>query len=321
MESTQEPQPAPPNPEPDSAHDVDVHPPTPTTIPEAAAVALLSENVPVPSTQPERASSPQRNTILHTPAHQDWDDVRNKGGTLVSNATMATFLAAVQSQIIALSYQDNTSRIAVAANALGFAGVLLDVSSARMALNASAALQRHTTFIDNQLRAIDDASHRQLTQFDSELAALHQAYDVYGLSSRIHKRLEAARMRILRNERQSHPSRPDDDVENAPVADNLNNSNIPLLGGLSGALKSVQLAVAMGNAAGNLMVLGILSFFGSVICLAASTQPRAVWIVSIMVIASVGLVSAASALLAGKRLWASRKDGMEGGDGTSGSAK
>ncbi|KAK6969320.1 hypothetical protein R3P38DRAFT_3146311 [Favolaschia claudopus] len=308
MESAQEPQPA--LLEYDTAHDL--HPPTPTTIPEAAAVDLLSENV-VPSAQ--RASSALR-TILPPPAHQDWDDIRNKGGSLVSNATMATFLAAVQSQIIALSYQDNTSPTAVASNALGFAGILLDVSSARMALNASAALQRHTTFIDNQFRAIDDASEGQLTQIDSSL--LNQAiYDVYGLSSRIHKRLEA-RMRILRNERQSRPNLPDDDVENAPLADN--SSHIPLLGGLPGALTSVQLAVAMGNAAGNLMVLGTLSFFGSVICLAASTQPRAVWIVSVAVIASVGLVSAASALLAGKRLWGS-KAGMEGGDGTSGSEK
>ncbi|KAK7013648.1 hypothetical protein R3P38DRAFT_3003546 [Favolaschia claudopus] len=309
MESTQEPQPA--LLEHDTARDLP--PPTPTTIPEAAAVDLLSENVVVPSESAQRASSPLR-TILHPPAHQDWDDIRNKGGSLVSNATMATFLAAVQSQIIALSYQDNTSPIAVASNALGFAGILLDVSSARMGLNASAALQRHTTHIDNQLRAIDDASLHQLTQIDSSLLS-NEA--IYGLSSRIHRRLEA-RLRILRNERrqsQSHPSLPDDDVVR------LADSSIPLLRGLPGACKEVQLAVAMGNAAGNLMVLGTLSFFGSVICLAASTQPRAVWIVSIMVLASVGFVSAASAFLAGKRLWGSSKAGIEEGDETSGSEK
>ncbi|KAJ7233686.1 hypothetical protein C8J57DRAFT_1381724 [Mycena rebaudengoi] len=38
--------------------------------------------------------------------------------------------------------------------------------------------------------------------------------------------------------------------------------------------------VAAGNAAGIAMTFGMYSFFGSILCLAISTQPAAVWIVS-----------------------------------------
>ncbi|KAJ3852479.1 hypothetical protein EV368DRAFT_82499 [Lentinula lateritia] len=70
----------------------------------------------------------------------DWESAKNQVGRLSSEATIATFLAAVQSQIIAISYQDNSTNIQIATNALGFAGVLLDVITAFLALLASAIL-------------------------------------------------------------------------------------------------------------------------------------------------------------------------------------
>ncbi|KAJ7930934.1 hypothetical protein B0H13DRAFT_2309243 [Mycena leptocephala] len=70
--------------------------------------------------------------------------------------------AAVQSQILALSYQDNSTRVKTATNAFGFAGVLLDVITACLALLASTILQRHVAILENQLAVVDDASQAQL---------------------------------------------------------------------------------------------------------------------------------------------------------------
>ncbi|KAJ7894157.1 hypothetical protein B0H13DRAFT_2525895 [Mycena leptocephala] len=80
------------------------------------------------------------------------------------NLFEATFLAAVQSQIIALSYQDNSTHLKTATNVLGFAGVLLDVTSACLGLMTSTVLQRHIAVVEKQLDAIEDASPEQLQE-------------------------------------------------------------------------------------------------------------------------------------------------------------
>ncbi|KAJ7737533.1 hypothetical protein B0H16DRAFT_104676 [Mycena metata] len=96
------------------------------------------------------------------PRGRDWETVKEQVGDLVSAATIVTFLAGVQSQIIALSYQDSSTRLKTATNALGFTGVLLDVTSACLGLTASTVLQRHIAVVEKQLDAIEDASPEQL---------------------------------------------------------------------------------------------------------------------------------------------------------------
>ncbi|KAK7013650.1 hypothetical protein R3P38DRAFT_2545710 [Favolaschia claudopus] len=232
--------------------------------------------------------------LLNTSLEPDWEDIKSESASLVSYATIATFLAAVQSQIIALTYQDNTSHVAVASNALGFAGVLFDVSSACFALGASTTLQRHTTIIDSEINAIDDASPRQLVQLD--LAEPLNSYGASDVWVRIYKKVEK-RMRILRMENQSQNLQEDE----TSIIDRP-----PLLRATQASWKEVQGALAVGNAASNLMILGVLCFFGSVICLAVSTQPRTVWIVSVVVTAWVIFaVLTASVLLAAKWFWKS----------------
>jgi hypothetical protein len=78
------------------------------------------------------------------------------------HAAQATFLAAVQSQILALSFQDNSTSLKITTNAFGFVGILLDVIAACLALLASTVLQRHIAVIEQQLDAIEDASSEQL---------------------------------------------------------------------------------------------------------------------------------------------------------------
>ncbi|KAK7013643.1 hypothetical protein R3P38DRAFT_3206203 [Favolaschia claudopus] len=219
--------------------------------------------------------------VLEGAPRQYWDHMKGVSAVFVSNAAIATFLAAVQSQIVALSYQENTSRVAVACNALGFAGVLFDGSSGFFALSASTKLERNIAIIEHQLSAIDDASPRQLAQISHR--EFERAYADGGLWSRIHKKV-TLRMQTLQSQRLSQ------DVEDETT------NNAPLLRALWLPWEQVQFALALGNLAMLAMKLGTLCFFGSVICLAMSTQPRAVWIVAVVVTGSVIFASFAAVL-------------------------
>jgi hypothetical protein len=63
----------------------------------------------------------------------------------------ATFLAAVQAQIIAISYANNSSPTSVATNAFGFMGVMFDVIAALLALLSSTVMQTRVSVIDRIL--------------------------------------------------------------------------------------------------------------------------------------------------------------------------
>jgi hypothetical protein len=82
--------------------------------------------------------------------------------------------------LVALSYQDNSTGIKVATKALGFAGVLLDVIAAFLALVSSTIFQRHVAITDKQLNSIEDASGDQIKGVVDHL-------DKYFRASRIHK--------------------------------------------------------------------------------------------------------------------------------------
>ncbi|KAJ7226223.1 hypothetical protein C8J57DRAFT_1731127 [Mycena rebaudengoi] len=123
--------------------------------------------------------------LLREP-EMDWDAVKDRIGGLNSEATIATFLAAVQAQVLALSYQDNSTGVKVATNALGFAGVLLDVLTACLALLASTLLQRHTAIVERQLALIEDTSPERLAEIRKVLNALPR----FMVPSNLYRRVE-----------------------------------------------------------------------------------------------------------------------------------
>ncbi|KAJ7130375.1 hypothetical protein C8R44DRAFT_872187 [Mycena epipterygia] len=187
-----------------------------------------------------------------SPTHgMEWETIKAQVGYLTSEATIATFLAAVQSQIIALSYGNNSTHVKVATNILGFAGVLLDVIAAFLALLSSTVLQRHIAI--TRLRAI--------------VSGLLMSPDILRrLLSKMRKRAAVL-------------SKSDSQDANANVLElgesaELNIALIPK------SFAHIGNAACIGDAAGTAMLLGILCFFASVQCLAISTQPRAVWITS-----------------------------------------
>jgi hypothetical protein len=109
-------------------------------------------------------------SLLKTRAAPDWDGTKGHLKQPLSfrqtyscfiGLAQATFLAAIQAQLVAISNQDST-RLKVATNALGFAGLLIGAISACLALLASNILQRHIAIVDKQLTAIETATAEQL---------------------------------------------------------------------------------------------------------------------------------------------------------------
>ncbi|KAJ7846065.1 hypothetical protein B0H14DRAFT_964002 [Mycena olivaceomarginata] len=113
--------------------------------------------------------------------------------SLTSEATIATFLAAIQAQLVAISYQDNSTRLKVATNALGFAGLLIDVISACLALLASNILQRHIAIVEKQLTAIETATAEQLDDLTLALTSgrLLPAPDMFTIQRRTTEKMVA----------------------------------------------------------------------------------------------------------------------------------
>ncbi|KAJ7916274.1 hypothetical protein B0H13DRAFT_1998145, partial [Mycena leptocephala] len=235
--------------------------------------------------------------ITATRARQDWETVKSQVGGLTSEATIATFLAAVQSQILALSFQDNSTSLKITTNAFGFVGILLDVIAACLALLASTVLQRHIAVIEQQLDAIEDASSEQLMKmlhFLKQSPLLLRAAEMFpDIYRRVQAKMEA-RAIVLRRAQES----PDAHLTRLPASPRLNIEVVPE------SMRHIRGAAPIGDAAGTAMLIGVLCFFASVICLAISTQPHEVWVISISVCSLVLVLPTVNSLLGrvGRRL-------------------
>ncbi|KAJ7326267.1 hypothetical protein DFH08DRAFT_885244 [Mycena albidolilacea] len=217
-------------------------------------------------------------SLIKTQAAQDWENARDNVGALTAEATVATFLAAVQAQLIALSYQDNSTRLKVATNALGFAGLLLDVITACLALLASSILQRHIAVVEKQLTAIETATAEQLKDLTLPSRGLPYAFDI---QRRISDKT-AARLPELQRPRPSA-----EEGDNAPQLINsrteIPRSHGPDIRIIAESLAQIRSALSIGDSASAAILYGVVCFFASVLCLAVATQPPAVWIVSAVV--------------------------------------
>ncbi|KAJ7789927.1 hypothetical protein B0H14DRAFT_3891495 [Mycena olivaceomarginata] len=216
-------------------------------------------------------------SLIKTQAAQDWENAKDNIGALTAEATVATFLAAVQAQLIALSYQDNSTRLKVATNALGFAGLLLDVITACLALLASSILQRHIAIVEKQLTAIETATAEQLQDLKLISRGLPYAFDI---QRRISDKT-AARLPELQRPRPSA-----EESDNAPQLNSrteIPRSHGPDIRIITESLAQIRSALSIGDSASAAILYGVVCFFASVLCLAVATQPPAVWIVSAVV--------------------------------------
>ncbi|KAJ6559772.1 hypothetical protein B0H19DRAFT_105218 [Mycena capillaripes] len=148
---------------------------------------------------------------------------------------------------------------------------------------ASTALQRHVDYVEKQLDAIEDASREQLTDIprilrESRVSVPRELY------RRLREKVNA-RLAVL-------------DGADPGVGDDSDGQwDIPTEGpgldiqAVPAALKQIQHVMTNGDIASGALLIGVLCFFGSVICLAVATQPRAVWIVAAVI--TIGILVAA----------------------------
>ncbi|KAJ7463684.1 hypothetical protein FB451DRAFT_1265217 [Mycena latifolia] len=210
----------------------------------------------------------------------DWERIRDQIGSLTSEATIATFLAAAQSQVITLSYQDNSTGVKVATNVLGFAGVLLDVITAFLALLSSTILQRHIGI---------DAFLQQLAEMAHVLNIAELPPDIF---RHLYKKIRQRGKALNPNSNSPQKETNIDMLESRPGESAR--LNIALI---AESVRHIQSAAFIGDAAGTAMLWGILCFFASVQCLALSTQPPVVWIVSAVICSFVIVLPVANRVL------------------------
>jgi hypothetical protein len=165
----------------------------------------------------------------------------------------------------------------VATNALGFAGLLLDVITACLALLASSILQRHIAIVEKQLTAIETATAEQLQDLKLISRGLPYAFDI---QRRISDKT-AARLPELQRPRPSA-----EEGDNAPQLNSRTEtprSHGPDIRIITESLAQIRSALSLGDSASVAISYGVVCFFASVLCLVVASQPPAVWIVSAVI--------------------------------------
>ena len=185
----------------------------------------------------------------------------------------ATFLAAVQTQTLSFSIQNNSTHLLIATNTFAFTSVILDVVGAFLAIQSSMLGQAHTDRIDSlhdELLGCTAEELRpviiQLRQFLRERRAMTTHSLVYHFLMKAIMHLE----KLGRDPSQSGPNGIDNQLRLAP--------------NLTDVIESAETIVrvsTVGEAAEIATRLGILCFLASVMCLAIATQPPSVWILAV----------------------------------------
>ncbi|KAJ7651434.1 hypothetical protein FB45DRAFT_1051157 [Roridomyces roridus] len=233
------------------------------------SVQALNHAVLVTSQRSPRTGSPQ-----------GWDSFKGQAGNLTWGSTIATFLASVQANIIALSYQDNSTSLKRATNAFGFVGVTLDVLAACFGLMAASGLERRISAVETQVKAIDHASIAKLEDAKKFLTerenrrAHEDILPLFGDANDFTDLLISVATKC----------RDRAEVLAKGTTESEQPARAAIVGQLPGVLQmprllhEIQASAVIGKASTVALILGIICFFLSVLLLAASTQPRAVWI-------------------------------------------
>ncbi|KAF9065374.1 hypothetical protein BDP27DRAFT_1424937 [Rhodocollybia butyracea] len=231
------------------------------------------------------------NSISHN--RVTWETVKGQQARLSSTAGIATFLAGVQSQIIALSYQDNSTPARLATNITGFAGILLDVITAFLALLASTTIQRHISEVEKQLKTLENFSELpQLVEVEHGLVETMKSERTRGDAGHIHAEifpdlvlsiLARAQNRVLALSAHPKDNKHKLDEASLQLLELMKHGEERLdLMLVKKSCTRIRNLAFLADATGTAMLLGVLCFFASVQSLAIATQPVAVWVVSVV---------------------------------------
>jgi hypothetical protein len=204
----------------------------------------------------------------------------------------------VQGQTLAFSIQDNSTPLKTAINAFGFAGVLIDVVSAFLALLSSTFVQSSIDRMDQLRDVLAGYTFDQL----KELLEWEQFKDVVPKTRMERQFLLEAHIRI-----QNFQEKSDSGIELATTPQTLGAQRDVVIESIRPRHFVIEMRKAgerivtfsiIGDAAGTAMLLGIICFLVSLVCLATDTQPPAVWISAIVACSCIVILPASNCLLA-----------------------
>lgn len=150
---------------------------------------------------------------------------------------------------------------------MGFAGVLLDVITAFLALLASTVTQRHVQVLERHLNSIEGLPQDRIDSVIKEISDVVRHSPVFihiDIFQQIFWKCEA-RLKALQ---------PTDSPITRHTHTEINLSDIVA------SCQRIHSLAFIGDAAGTAMLFGILCFLASVLSLAIASQPPAVWAVS-----------------------------------------
>ncbi|KZS96214.1 hypothetical protein SISNIDRAFT_450846 [Sistotremastrum niveocremeum HHB9708] len=191
-------------------------------------------------------------------------------------AIVATFLAAVQAQLISFTWQSNSTSLEKAINIFSFVGLAFDIIGTATGLISALTLQPDTARIHEAVLNADEsyATWKLITDELQVLDIEDQAFQGRSIPQNIFQEVTAKRRERFQR-RQILDARKNtwDEGEKVRVEELEDLRRVVVVGSVKGLPPLVM------------MSLGIICFFVALISFLIATQPPAVWITTVAVIA------------------------------------
>ncbi|KAF8305115.1 hypothetical protein DL93DRAFT_2172776, partial [Clavulina sp. PMI_390] len=223
-----------------------------------SAIRVTDESVEPP---PETSISPR---II-----RGWaDGMQARMANLNALAVIATFLAAVQAQIIGYTYELNGSVLQKTINTMAFLGLAFDIIGTAVGLFSAITMQPHQTRLNQELFASSEA-YSEWVAIARELAELEledkmnsgRSIPAHFMQERLAQQRRYMQRTTILKERQKTWLR--DDEARTEELEHIR--ELLIVGNIKGLLPLI------------LMALGITCFFIGLVCFLVDTQPPIVW--------------------------------------------
>jgi hypothetical protein len=189
----------------------------------------------------------------------------------------------VQAQTLSFSVQNNSTLLQTVTNAFAFTGLVLDVVAAFLGLQFSTLLESELKLMDRLLDDISEYTPEQLAEVIDAFSKIGRRSPtdpgMTAVIRELRKRAEKL-IPVQRAEAETYPSRGDGQGCQSHSLDCVELRGLPQV--VAGITTNLHWMTYLGTTVRITMVLGILCFFLSVVCLAKATQPLVIWIATII---------------------------------------
>jgi len=209
-------------------------------------------------------------SLVESKVIENWlDDLKRRIDNVNALAIVATFLAAVQAQLISFTYQNNDTPLGKAANIFSFIGLSFDILGTATGLISAMTLQPDNARIQEAALQAEQSLSAwkelagELQSINVEDRAFQGRSMTKEMFSEIQQKQQARRRRKTILDSQMKAWEAEEEKR-------------------SKQLDELRVNVVVGNVKGfaplMMMTLGILCFFVGMLCFVISSQPRSVWI-------------------------------------------